>query len=83
MKTTTQFAPIAVLISAPRTAHILGMLDPTIEELDYYTDLHDHYVVFDFPTNGKYLIMTREAFDQSFEEEQSTWFFQPVIASPR
>lgn len=83
METETKFTPIAVHIAAPRTAHVLGVLDPTLNELDYDEDLHDHYVVFDYPENGKYLIMTNSVFHDVFEESQETWFFQPTLATPR
>lgn len=82
METTTKFVPIAIEINAPRTAHILGILDPTIGELDYEKDLHKNFIVFDFPVNGQYVIMKPKQFRKKFGHCRPTWFMQPFLTHP-
>jgi hypothetical protein len=74
-----QFTPIAIKIAAPRTAHILAMLEPRFAEMDYDTLLHGNYVVFDYPENGHYTLVTEERFQAKFTNPWEPWFFQPLV----
>lgn len=78
----TKFIPIAIKIDAPRTAHILAILDPTIRELNYDKDLHQHYIVFDFPKNGDYVIMKPKKFHKKFGYCRGVQFMSPFLTHP-
>lgn len=75
--------PIAIKIAAPRTAHILETLEPAFGDLDYKTDLKDNYVVFDYPDNGDYTIMTPSVFKKTFKKRKETWFMKPILVTLR
>lgn len=52
----------ALEIDMPKIHDILIALDPTFMELDYENDLHQKFIVFDFPKKGQHAIIDPSSF---------------------
>ena len=47
----------ALEINAPKIFRLLCALDKSFAELDYDRDVHGSFLVFDFPTKGKWALV--------------------------
>lgn len=50
----------AIEITSPRVAEIVRVMCPALQEVDYDKDLHENFVIFDWPTNGLITMVTPE-----------------------
>lgn len=48
----------AIEITAPRVAEIVRVMCSELQDADYDRDLHQNFVVFDYPTDGLITLIT-------------------------
>lgn len=77
-----QRTPLIIHIQAPRVHDFLTTLNPAFGELNYDEDLHEKYLVMDWPSNGQYVIMNEDLLRRNFDmgRAKPTWFFNPITA---
>ncbi len=52
----------ALEISGPTVAGLAAQLAPFLTELDYQKDLHENFLVFDYPDEGTHTVVTPQHF---------------------
>lgn len=75
-----QKTPLVIPIDAPRVHSVLSILNPEFKAMEY-EDIHNKYLVMDWPANGQYVLMNAEQLNRNFDTRtiRGTWFFQPFV----
>lgn len=60
--------PFAIQIKTPEALPLLAKIYPSVKKMDYVKDLHNKYLLVDFPKKGKIRLMSPKAFRETFKD---------------